>query len=190
MRENNPAGELERMWTAHRAFLRRLLISMTRDIDLAEDLLQDTYVRARTGFSGYHSGDSRAWLSAIAKSAFLTYARRMHYSRERCELTDQEADQGIAPGSQDHLDALSIRQAGDDPAFGTVKTLVIEYTYDGKPATATGTDPQIIDLVSPEQESPPCELRANALIAGQPGRYTLVRSSGRKTEITVPASGE
>ena len=29
---------------------------------------------------------------------------------------------------------------GDDPAFGIVKTAIIEYTMDGKTYTATGTD--------------------------------------------------
>lgn len=125
MSELGQTGELERIWNPHRGFLRRLLIGMTRDIDLAEDLLQDTYVRARTGFSGYHGGDPRAWLSAIARSAFLTHVRRMSYSRERYELTDEQPDRGIAPGSVDHLDALSIRQAvaGLEPRLRTALIL-------------------------------------------------------------------
>jgi hypothetical protein len=35
---------------------------------------------------------------------------------------------------------------GDDPAFGTVKTLVVEYTADGQPFTITGQDPDSISL--------------------------------------------
>ena len=34
--------------------------------------------------------------------------------------------------------------AGDDPAFGIVKTLTVEYTVDGKPHTASGQDPDTI----------------------------------------------
>ena len=36
--------------------------------------------------------------------------------------------------------------AGDDPAFGIVKTLTVEYTVDGKPHKASGQDPDTICL--------------------------------------------
>ena len=36
--------------------------------------------------------------------------------------------------------------AGDDPAFGTVKTLVLKYTADGQPYTVSGQDPDQISL--------------------------------------------
>ena len=35
---------------------------------------------------------------------------------------------------------------GDDPAFGTVKTLVLKYTMDGRPFTISGHDPDSINL--------------------------------------------
>ncbi len=38
---------------------------------------------------------------------------------------------------------------GDDPAQGVVKTLEMEYTIDGKPAKATGTDSDSITLATP-----------------------------------------
>ena len=38
--------------------------------------------------------------------------------------------------------------AGDDPAFGIVKTLVVDYTIGGQPGTARGTDPEVIFLAS------------------------------------------
>lgn len=114
MKEREQTAELDRMWNAHRPFLRRLLISMARDIDLAEDLLQDTYVRARTGFPGYRGGDARGWLSAIARTTFLNHARRKYYSHERCELGDEHADERNHPGSGNHLDALAIRRALSD----------------------------------------------------------------------------
>ena len=81
---------------------------------------------------------------------------------------------------------------GDDPAVNVVKTLVIEYTIDGKRATLTGTDPETINLTSPDnQPPPPCEIAGDGrrlkLTAWQAGRLTLVRESGKKTEVTVPA---
>ncbi len=54
---------------------------------------------------------------------------------------------------------VSDMAAGDDPAYGIVKTLIVDYTVDGKPATATGTDPETIDLLAPVSEpAPPVEL--------------------------------
>ena len=38
---------------------------------------------------------------------------------------------------------------GNDPAFGIVKTLVLEYTIGGKRVAATGTDPETILLAAP-----------------------------------------
>ena len=35
---------------------------------------------------------------------------------------------------------------GDDPAYGTVKTLTVEYTADGQPFSISGQDPDKINL--------------------------------------------
>ncbi len=83
---------------------------------------------------------------------------------------------------------LSFRVArmaeGDDPAYMVVKTLIVDYTVDGKPFKATGQDPEEITLVS----SPGSEYVADvhraangrvSLDAWQPGRYELKTASGR-----------
>jgi len=41
---------------------------------------------------------------------------------------------------------VSDMAAGDDPAFGIVKTLAVDCTVDGEPYSATGKDPQMINL--------------------------------------------
>ena len=84
--------------------------------------------------------------------------------------------------------------AGDDPAFGVVKTLVIEGRVDGKHATFTGTDPEAIDLSSPANgPERVVELRHGAagqafLEAWQPGTYKLRTASGPtlRYEIAAP----
>lgn len=46
---------------------------LTRDPSEAEDLVQETYVRALKGFHGFAPGTSfRAWIFRIEKNAFLT----------------------------------------------------------------------------------------------------------------------
>ncbi|HET6452773.1 MAG TPA: glycosyl hydrolase, partial [Armatimonadota bacterium] len=82
---------------------------------------------------------------------------------------------------------VSEMAAGDDPAYGIVKTLIVEYTADDKSVTATGTDPDTIDLAAPPQAQLACELQGSKLTAWQPGKYTLVRANGKRTQITIPA---
>jgi len=100
----------------------------------------------------------------------------------------REKVQRIADGGDFSFEVARMA-AGDDPAFGIVKTLVVEYTVDGKPATATGTDPETVNLASPPGSSMPSELTSSGsrltLIARQPGRYALVRAGGSKRDITV-----
>ena len=39
---------------------------------------------------------------------------------------------------------------GDDPCYGTVKTLKVSYRFNGQPADYTGTDPETVDLLEQE----------------------------------------
>jgi len=98
---------LEEMWESHKQFLRRMLIGLTRDIDLADDLLQETYLKARAGECGYRGGDRRAWLAAIAKNAFLSHKRRRYV---RYEILPGE-DFDMAVRDPDQLVLIEIKQA-------------------------------------------------------------------------------
>lgn len=78
---------------------------------------------------------------------------------------------------------------GDDPAYGVVKTLQVNYTADGKPFSAGGQDPDFVNLVT-AVPSRSAEIRCDAdgrleVIASQSGRYELTSASGktRRTEI-------
>lgn len=81
-----------------------------------------------------------------------------------------------------------------DPAYGIVKTLTIDYTVDGVPRVASGTDPQPIELGPPAAAA---VQRAAALLAlpdgsvavdgTLPGRYGVHWASGRRSEVDLPA---
>ncbi|MHB1036825.1 MAG: glycosyl hydrolase [Pirellulales bacterium] len=82
--------------------------------------------------------------------------------------------------------------AGDDPAFGIVKTLIVEYTLGGTRRTATGTDPETITLTQPPAAERVADLHQGAnggivVEAWQPGRYVVRRASGRPEEFDAPA---
>jgi RNA polymerase sigma-70 factor (ECF subfamily) len=121
---------LDSMWEAHRDHLRRVLIGQTRNIDLAEDLLQETYLRACGGIGGYRGGDARAWLVAIAKNVFYAHLRRKSSSCEEPFDADLHADGGLGVGSHDHLALLAIRQAVSDLS-PPLRTAVIMKHYGG-----------------------------------------------------------
>ena len=85
---------------------------------------------------------------------------------------------------------------GDDPAYGIVKTLGVEYTADGKPFTLTGQDPEIVSLVAAiAATGRPAEVRSDfagrlEIAASQPGHYELKTAAGKTRQVdfaTVPA---
>ncbi|MFZ1936814.1 MAG: glycosyl hydrolase [Thermoguttaceae bacterium] len=83
------------------------------------------------------------------------------------------------------------RMAEDgDPAFNVVKTLTVEYTVDGKPCRARGTDPETIQLLG-GQKPRDAEVRYDGgrllLEAAKPGRYELKTASGKTADVEVPA---
>ncbi|MFO7777432.1 MAG: RNA polymerase sigma factor [Nitriliruptoraceae bacterium] len=62
---------MEELYRAHATTVFRFLVGMTRDADLAEDLMQDTFVRATRAMGSYRGGSPRAWLLAIARTTAL-----------------------------------------------------------------------------------------------------------------------
>lgn len=67
---------MEEMYRAHAGVVLAFLLCLTRDRDEAEDLMQDTFVRATRAIGSYRGGSPRAWLLAIARTTFLDASRR------------------------------------------------------------------------------------------------------------------
>ena len=83
--------------------------------------------------------------------------------------------------------------AGDDPAFGIVKTLEIEYTMNGKRLRLTGTDPETVDFVtSPVPPPTIAQVRSDhqgraRLEVSEPGNYEILTASGKSRRLNVNA---
>jgi RNA polymerase sigma-70 factor (ECF subfamily) len=79
-RASSPAAGLAADFTAttleHAAALYRLAYHLTGNADEAEDLTQETYLRAYRGFAGFRGGDIRAWLFTILRHVFQDECRR------------------------------------------------------------------------------------------------------------------
>ena len=61
--ELNP---IERFYRAHADAVYAFLLSLCRDPIWAEDLMQDTFVKATRSIGGYRGGNPRSWLFSIA----------------------------------------------------------------------------------------------------------------------------
>jgi len=65
---------------------------LTRDAALAEDIVQEAFVRALNGFSGYRGGDARAWLLAIVRNCVFSSPRPASPYQGLDEEAPDEAD--------------------------------------------------------------------------------------------------
>jgi len=81
---------------------------------------------------------------------------------------------------------------GDDPASLVVKTLVVDYTADGRSLTATASDPQDIELTLPAAPERAADVEVGwdgrlTVVAWQPGGYELRAASGATRRVAVAA---
>jgi RNA polymerase sigma-70 factor, ECF subfamily len=60
----------------HAGALYRLAYHLAGNAAEAEDLTQETYLRAYRGFTGFRGGDVRAWLFTILRHVFIDECRR------------------------------------------------------------------------------------------------------------------
>lgn len=100
---------LDTMWEEHRDYLKRLLIGLSRDIDLTDDILQETYVRARAGMASYRGGDARAWLAAIAKNALRGHLRSPRV--KNAVPMDEELSDRLSTDTGRALTLIHLREA-------------------------------------------------------------------------------
>lgn len=67
---------IESFYREHAGAVFAFLYSLSRDRSLAEDLTQDTFVKATRAMAGFRGGNPRGWLFAIARSVFIDHIRK------------------------------------------------------------------------------------------------------------------
>ena len=72
-------ADIERFYRDHASAVLGFLVSLARDRPLAEDLMQDTFVKATRALGSYRGGSPKAWLFAIAR--FDVYRSRSEEER-------------------------------------------------------------------------------------------------------------
>ncbi|MDH4116715.1 MAG: RNA polymerase sigma factor [Acidimicrobiia bacterium] len=103
---------IETFYRDHSQAVFAFLVSLTRDRARAEDLMQDTFVKATRSLGGYRGGSPRAWLFAIARTVFLDDTRRRHPIpvEEGLDRAVEEADYAEHDAVERALNALPERQ--------------------------------------------------------------------------------
>lgn len=109
MQTTDDRERLERIWASNRQHVRRMLIGLARDIDLADDLLQETYLKALNGISGCRGENDRAWLCTIARNLYLTHLR-LRYVHAEVNSDEEQAGNYSSIGTTDHLELMQIRK--------------------------------------------------------------------------------
>jgi RNA polymerase sigma-70 factor (ECF subfamily) len=80
----------------------RFALSLTRDRADADDLVQETYLRALRGWSTFRAGgDARPWLFTICRNAFLRLRRRREVFIE-----SEDGDLDAMPAVIGHVQAM------------------------------------------------------------------------------------
>src|ERR1044071_6850581 len=74
--------------------LRRYARALTRDVDIADDLVQDTLVRALRSERLFHGGDLRSWLYKILTNLNRNRRRTMARRPTLMQLPDDAAEAG------------------------------------------------------------------------------------------------
>lgn len=95
---------IERFYREHANAVYAFLVSLCRDPVWAEDLMQDTFVKATRSLGGYRGGNPRSWLFTIARSVFIDDTRK-----RRAVPTDEIGD--TAATDPDAVEAMLIEQA-------------------------------------------------------------------------------
>lgn len=98
----------------HKARLFAVLMTLTTDRDVAEDLAQESFVRAFTGLRNYRADACfGTWLIQIAIYAARDHRRRAQRERRRSPLSLDE----LLESQRDGAEAAAGR-TGDDPSAG------------------------------------------------------------------------
>lgn len=90
----------------------RFALSLTRDQEAAQDLVQDAYCRALEKFADFDGRNIRSWLSAIVYSVFINGIRHQKAEGKLfARREDYAADDGETPTTG--IEAAEARQARD-----------------------------------------------------------------------------
>ena len=98
--------DFEEIYRAYFADVYRYILALSRDAQTAEEVTQETFVRALTAIDGFRGEcQIRVWLCQIARNQYLSLCRER---RKFAEETGETGDRGIEEGFADRETARQL----------------------------------------------------------------------------------
>jgi RNA polymerase sigma-70 factor (ECF subfamily) len=98
---------------------------LTQDREEAEDLVQETYLKALKGFSSFQPGTNfRAWMYRILRNTFLTSRSGL---RERNTVALDPEIEELLPGGSETPESILINRASEQLVQSAVEQLPVIY---------------------------------------------------------------
>jgi len=98
---------------------------LTQNREEAEDLVQETYVKALKGFSSFQPGtDFRAWIFRILRNTFLTSRTGL---RERNTVPLETEAEELLPARLETPESIAIDRASEELAQSAIEQLPVIY---------------------------------------------------------------
>ena len=98
---------IEQFYRDHARSVFALLMARVRDRSLAEDLMQETFIKATRSLTGFRGGNPRSWLFTIARSVMIDHSRKR--SPEPAEPVDEPAPPDPDAEERDLIGAVLAR---------------------------------------------------------------------------------
>ena len=98
---------------------------LLRDQSGAEDVVQESYLRALKYFSGYHGGDSRAWLLTIVRNTSYNWLQQ-NRARELINPID-DATEALAATNDANPEKVLLQRIDQDLLREALSELPIEF---------------------------------------------------------------
>jgi RNA polymerase sigma-70 factor, ECF subfamily len=124
--ENLPSESFEQLAMPHFERLYNFAYWLTHDRQEAEDLVQETYVKALKGFSSFQKGTNfRAWIYKILRNAFLT-SRTGLKSTATVQL-DLEVEEEALPAAEETPESILLQRSDGRLVQQALEQLPVAY---------------------------------------------------------------
>ncbi|HET9180289.1 MAG TPA: sigma-70 family RNA polymerase sigma factor [Terriglobia bacterium] len=123
MSEQDKAAQFEQAVLPHLDAAHNLARWLIRQPEDAEDMVQESYMRAFTSFEGFRGGNGRAWILTIVRNTCYTWLQRGRSS----EMTTEFDEETHSPETNANPEALLLGEANRELLAKALEELPLEF---------------------------------------------------------------